>query len=308
MTTYTDTQASSLPYKLGAIPSDICGPDGDFEHALSLMQADGLHYADIEFIWGKKPGFHTQEENERIKSLLEQYGIQAAVIGGFAFRDQSAQKIELGDAAYREHLDEIKAQIELAKYLGCKKVRCLTFSKQMAIWGYDGAEHRNAYHNQTWPKMLRIFEEPVKLAEDNGIELLIETGVNTLLTSAYLTRQFIEDMGSKHLRILWDPANTLFNYETPFPDAYEELKDLIGHIHIKDGTVDTRKSIITSTSVGEGALATALPDIADALRKDGYSGIISLENFYVPPGGTLEDGYRACVKGFKRIFGPGKEL
>ena len=307
MTMYTESQNPTLPYKLGAIPSDICGPNGDFEHALSLMKADGLHYADIEFVWGKKPGFHTDEENERIKALLEQYDIQPAVIGGFAFRDQSAQKIELGDDAYKEHLAEIKAQIELANYLGCKKVRCLTFSKQMAIWGYQGADIRNAYHNQTWPKMLRIFEEPVKLAEDHGIELLIETGVNTLLTSAYLTRKFIEDMGSAHLRILWDPANTLFNHETPFPDAYEELKDLIGHIHIKDGTVDTRKSIITSTNVGEGALADVLPNLADALRKDGYKGVVSLENFYIPPGGSLEDGYRACAKGFKRIFGSGKE-
>lgn len=304
MTTSTNAHGSDIPYRLGAIPSDICGPNGDFERALSLMQADGLYEADIEFIWGKKPGFHTDEENERIQSLLTQYGIRAAVIGGFAFRDQSAQKIELGDAAYQEHLAEIKAQIELAKALGCKKVRCLTFSKQMAIWGYDGADKRNAYNNQTWPKMLRIFEEPVRLAEDNGIELLIETGVNTLLTSAYLTRKFIEDMGSKHLKILWDPANTLFNYETPFPDAYEELKDIIGHIHIKDGTVDTRKSIITSTSVGEGTMANYMDDIAQALRKDGYQGVVSLENFYIPPGGSLEDGYRACVGGFKRIFGP----
>ncbi|MBD2846584.1 sugar phosphate isomerase/epimerase [Paenibacillus sp. IB182496] len=294
---------SDLPYRLGAIPSDICGPDGDFEHALAMMRADGLQEADIEFVWGKKPGFHTVAENERIKSLLAQYEIRAAVIGGFAFRDQSAQKIAFGDAAYRQHVDEIKAQIELANYLDCKKVRCLTFSKQMAIWGYDGAEKRNAYHNRTWPNMLRIFEEPVRLAEENGIELLIETGVNTLLTSAYLTRQFIEDMGSPHLKVLWDPANTLFNHETPFPDAYGELKDIIGHIHIKDGTVDTRRSVITSTPVGEGTMAHYMDDIAAALRQDGYDGVVSLENFYIPPGGTLEEGYRACVGGFKRIFG-----
>ncbi|MEK4516004.1 sugar phosphate isomerase/epimerase family protein [Paenibacillus sp. FSL H8-0122] len=289
--------------KLGAIPSDICGPDGDFEHALAVMQQDGLKYADIEWVWGKRVGTHTEEEHQRIKALLNKYDIQAAVVGGFAFRDQSAQHIELGDAIYEANIEEIKAQIELAKYLDCSKIRCLTFSRQMAIWGYHGADVRNAYHNRTWPKMLRLFEEPVRLAEEHGIDLLIETGVNTLLTSAYLTRKFVEDMGSSRFKILWDPANTLFHSETPFPDAYEELKDHIGHIHIKDGTVDIRKSIITSTNVGEGAMVPYMEAIAQALTKDNYSGVVSLENFFVPDGGTLEEGYRQSVIGFKRLFG-----
>jgi sugar phosphate isomerase/epimerase len=300
---YINDGERTMGLKLGAIPSDICGPNGNFEQALSLIQADGLKYADVEMVWGKRVGTHTEEENQQIKALLDKYGIQTAVVGGFAFRDQSAQHIELGDAVYRANMDEIKAQIALAKLLNCDKVRCLSFSKQMAIWGYNGADHRNAYHNNTWSKMLRLFEEPVRLAEDNGIVLMIETGVNTLLTSAYLNRKFIADMGSKNFKVLWDPANTLFNYETPFPDAYEEMKDCIGHIHIKDGTVDTRKSIITSTNVGEGTMANYMSDIADALKKDNYQGVVSLENFFIPDGGTLQDGYSQAVAGFKRIFG-----
>src|SRR5690242_3325810 len=120
-------QQTEKRLKLGAIPSDICGPNGDFEQALAIMRADGLKYADIEWVWGKKVGTHSDEEHERIKQLLGQYEIEAAVVGGFAFRDQSAQAIEPGDAAHLAHVQEIKKQIELAKLLDCKKVRCLTF-------------------------------------------------------------------------------------------------------------------------------------------------------------------------------------
>lgn len=289
--------------KLGAIPSDLCGPAGDFEHALSVMREDGLLFADIEWVWGKRVGTHTDEEAERLKQLLERYGIRAAVIGGFTFRDQSAQQIELGDETYRATMEELRAQMALAKRLDCTQVRCLTFSRQMAIWGYGGAEIRNAYHNRTWPKMLRLFEEAVGMAEEHKLDLLIETGVNTLLTSSYLTRRFVEDMGSSRLKVLWDPANTLFHAEVPFPDAYEELRDVIGHIHIKDGTVDIRKSAITSTAVGEGSMAHLLEPIATALRRDRYAGVISLENFYIPENGTLEEGYRRSVPAFKRLFG-----
>lgn len=289
-----------MGFRLGAIPTDIC--KNNFEHSLSLMQKDGLHYADVEAVFGKIPGTHTEEEHEQILALLQKYNIKAQVIGGFSFRNQSLWSIDIGDLAYKKMLEELRRQIELAKLLDCKMIRTLVFSKQACLWGGGGAELRNGYQNKSWPKMLKLFEAPVQMAEDAGVELIFETGVNTVLTSGWLNRKFVEDMGSSHLKVLWDPANMLINRE--YPDTvYEEIKDIIAHIHIKDGIYDAGRSIITSTAVGQGDMKQYLSGICEKLKRDRYTGVISLENFYIPEGKTTVEGYLASVDDFKKIFG-----
>ena len=106
-----------MAFKLGAIPTDICRQD--FARSLSLMKRDGLMYADVESVYGKIPGTHTDEEHMRIKETLDQYGIKTQVVGGFSFRNQSLWSIDVGDEAYRRTLDELARQIELAKLLDC---------------------------------------------------------------------------------------------------------------------------------------------------------------------------------------------
>ncbi|MCI9027231.1 MAG: sugar phosphate isomerase/epimerase [Lawsonibacter sp.] len=238
----------------------------------------------------------------RIKETLDQYGIKTQVVGGFSFRNQSLWSIDVGDEAYRRTLDELARQIELAKLLDCGMIRSLVFSKQACLWGGGGAELRNGYNNKSWPKMLRLFEPLVQMAEDAGMDIVFETGVNTVLTSGWLNRKFVEDMGSRHLKIIWDPANMLINREYP-PSVYEEIKDLIGHVHIKDGVYDADRSTITATAVGQGDMREYMSDIARWLKRDGYQGVVSIENFYIPEGKTTEEGYLAGVEEFKRIFG-----
>ena len=50
-------------------------------------------------------------------------------------------------------------------------------------------------------------------------------------------------------------------------------------------------------------MAAFLPQIAAALRDDGYDGAISLESVYRPLGGSIEDGFRASVGVLKELFG-----
>jgi C4-dicarboxylate-binding protein DctP len=50
-------------------------------------------------------------------------------------------------------------------------------------------------------------------------------------------------------------------------------------------------------------MAPYLDNIAGALKKDGYEGVISLESVYRPDNGTFEDGYRECLPMFKKLFG-----
>ena len=55
--------------------------------------------------------------------------------------------------------------------------------------------------------------------------------------------------------------------------------------------------------MGEGQLAPLFQPIADALRADGYAGVVSYESVYHPGNGDFEAGFRQCIGRFKAHFG-----
>ena len=77
----------------------------------------------------------------------------------------------------------------------------------------------------------------------------------------------------------------------------------LGHVHIKDVHVDTPRATLEVRRLGEGQLANEYESIADALRTDGYDGVVSLESVYHPGNGDFEAGFRLCVDRFKSVFG-----
>ncbi|MCV6593971.1 MAG: sugar phosphate isomerase/epimerase, partial [Silicimonas sp.] len=76
----------------------------------------------------------------------------------------------------------------------------------------------------------------------------------------------------------------------------------LGHIHIKDVTVDTPRATLTVNEMGKGQLADHFSPMAAALRADGYSGAISFESVYHPGNGDFEAGFRASIETFKAHF------
>ena len=134
--------------------------------------------------------------------------------------------------------------------------------------------------------------------------LVVETGNGTMVHSCYTGRELCKAIGSDHLKVLWDPANACYCHERAYPDGYERLKGgYLGHLHIKDVRVDTPRAYLEVCEMGTGQLADQFRPLADALKADGYEGVISLESVYHPGDGNFEAGFRACVGTFKGIFG-----
>jgi len=44
-------------------------------------------------------------------------------------------------------------------------------------------------------------------------------------------------------------------------------------------------------------------DIASALKRDNYQGVVSLESVYHPDNGSYEDGFREYLPEFLKLFG-----
>lgn len=285
--------------KLGVITDGI---SRDLEHALKVMNETGLEYAELQFIWDKEIGDQTPEEIQKIKDLITQYKVKVACITRHNFVGLSVMDTTPGDEAYQKHFEGLTRCIKIAKEFDVELVRIMSYRKEMIIFGHNGAEQWVA-SNGSWDKLLKLFEAPVKLAEDEGITLAVETGNNSMITSGYLARKLIDDLGTKHLKVIWDIPNTLYCTDVPYPDAYDQIKDHLAHIHIKDCKADISRATVQFCPLGEGNMAPYLGDIAGALRKDNYRGVVSLESVYRPDNGTFEDGYRECLPALKRLFG-----
>ncbi len=286
--------------KLGVITDGI---SRDLEHALTVMKEVGLDHAELQYVWDKEVGDLDDGEVGRVQDLIKAYQVKVSCISRHIFGGLSLGDLNSDDQVYLSHIDSLKRCIEMAKALNSPLVRIMSFRKEMILFGSHGAEEWNVSKG-AWDKLINLIELPVQIAEDEKITLVVETGNNAMITSAYLARKLIEAIGSERLRLLWDPCNSLYCNEIPFPNGYQQVGgELISHIHMKDALVDIPKATVECTQLGAGNMKPYLHSIAKALNDDNYQGVISLESVYRPEHGLFEDGFRASLPVFKHLYG-----
>ncbi len=285
---------------LGVITDGI---SRDLRHALGVMTEVGLTHAEFQFIGDKEVGDLSPQERKDAKSMVDDHGLSVSCISRHNFAGAAVRDVEVGDAFHTKHMDGLKRSIEMAHEFGSPLVRIMSFNKEMILFASHGADHWQMAQG-AWDHLPTLLEPPVRLAEAEGVTLVLETGNNAMVTSGQLGRRLVDEMGSEHLKILWDPGNSLYCTEPAYPDGYEALRGgALGHIHMKDAIVQIAKATVEARELGTGQMVPHLEPIAAGLKADGYKGAISLESIYRPDGGDFEDGFRASVGTFKRIFG-----
>ncbi|WP_299651445.1 sugar phosphate isomerase/epimerase [uncultured Tateyamaria sp.] len=287
--------------KLGVICDGI---SRDLAHAVDVMDEFDLTYAELQFIGDTEVGDHSRQEIRSIDTLLRDRGKPVSCLSRHIFAGTTSDN-RPGDPLHTQHMDALKRVIDMAHIVGSPLVRIMTQKKEQILWGRNGAEKWNVAHG-AWDTMAPMIAPAVDLARATGITLVVETGNGTMVNSNYTARKLIDELDAKDvLKVLWDPANNCWCHELAFPDGYNEVRDgYLGHVHIKDVQVDTPRATLEVREIGKGQLGPLFQPMADALRADGYDGVISFESVYHPGNGDFEAGFRACIDTFKRIFGP----
>lgn len=286
--------------KLGVICDGI---SRDLKKAVDVMDEFGLDYAELQFVGETEVGDHSAREVQEIDRLLRDRGKPVSCLSRHIFAGLTTANTP-GDKEHRTHMDALKRVIDMAHVVGSPLVRIMTNKKEQILWGENGAERWNVAHG-AWDKTLPLIAPACDIARDAGVTLVVETGNGTMVNSNWTARKLIDDLGARGvLKILWDPANNCWCHEQAFPRGYETAKGgYLGHIHIKDVQVDTPSATLEIKRMGEGQLADQYPPLADALRADGYDGVISFESVYHPGNGDFEAGFRLCIDRFKALFG-----
>ena len=287
--------------KLGVITDGI---SRDIAHAVDVMDEFGLTYAELQFVGDAEVGDHSREDIRRMDALLRDRGKPVSCLSRHIFAGTTSAN-RPGDALHTQHMDALKRVIDMAHIVGSPLVRIMTQKKEQILWGSHGAEKWNVAHG-AWDTMAPMIAPAVDLARAEGITLVVETGNGTMVNSNYTAARLIDELDAMDtLKVLWDPANNCWCHELAYPDGYDAVKGgYLGHVHIKDVQVDTPRATLEVREMGRGQLGPLFQPMADALRADGYDGVISFESVYHPGNGDFEAGFRASIDRFKAIFGP----
>lgn len=285
--------------KLGVITDGI---SRDLKHALGVAREYDLDYAELQYVWDKEIGDHDPSELKTIKSLVGDHGMKVPCITRHIFAGGAVQMTtKVTDESYRKQLDSLRRCIAVAKELGSPLVRIFSGRKEMILFGKNGAEHWNVAKG-AWDALPGLIEPAVRIAEQEDMVLVVETGNGTMINSSWTAGKLLDAIGSNRLKVLWDPANNCYAHERMFPEGYDPIRGRIGHIHIKDVLVDTPKATLEVREMGKGQLADQFAPAVKALKADGYDGVVSFESVYHPGNGNFEEGFRACIGRFKQLF------
>lgn len=279
-------------FELAVFADDI---DQDLSRALDVIQALGLRWLEIRSAWGRNLADHPEEKVMEVCGAIRGRGLRVRCVAAPLFKchlgNRGTAAAETHQAMPRDEAGEmevLRKAIRIAKALDTSLIRCFSFWRIQD----DPATF--------WPDLRRRFLDALRLARQEGMILVMENDYECNLRTGAEAARLVEELGSPNLRILWDPGNAYFAGEVPFPDGYLRVKHLLGHVHLKDAVRDPGSKRARWVALGSGEVD--LLGQLRALAEDGYRGVLTMENHYVPPSGRPEDGVRESLGGLRRLL------
>lgn len=278
--------------RLGVITDEV---SQDFAVALDFAKDYGLDCVELRSAYEKGPFDYTEEDILAIKALSDRYGIPVTAISSPMF------KCEYSEENIKIHTEKFKKLLGFARLLGAKKIRCFDFLKSESV---------------TREMIKEAYAEAYAAAEAAGVTILIESEPTTNSTCCADIAELVRCVDRPYFKALYDPGNNIYaTDEIPYPDGYLAIKDMLGHVHIKDARRVNGETV--ATAVGEGAVD--YKGIFGKLKEIGYDGDIMLETHYRiageidektlknPKGSAISDGGYApsclCMENLLKLLG-----
>ena len=232
--------------------ADEISPDSP-KRALDLASAWGVTHVEVRsFPSGRFPAVPD--------SALERFSVQMREAGlGVSGVSPGFFKGPWDDPSIGHALSEdLPRACEWAKRLGSDLVTCFAFKKDASGRMPSG--------------IMDMLGEMAIITRRHGCRLALENEAGCWGSTGIEAASIIRQVGSEHIRLCWDPGNSSrAGSPCPYPDEYEEIKDLVSHVHMKN--FDPRTASWALMNVG----AVDWPGQLKALSDDEYEGFLVIE-------------------------------
>ncbi|MEM2929690.1 MAG: sugar phosphate isomerase/epimerase family protein [Thermoproteota archaeon] len=199
-------------------------------------------------------------EKDVLKRFLKDNGLKVCAIASPTF------KCDIDSAEeYEKHLETFRSALELAGHVDTKLVRAFTFWKKGRYEDYK-------------KRIVEKFGSIVEMAEGHGVTIVVENEPSTFVGNGRTLADFINSLGARSVKALWDPGNELMDEEgeEPYPTGFNYVKKFIRHVHVKDGVREG--SEVRFLKIGEGQ--AKIEENLKAFKEMGYEGYVSLETHW----------------------------
>jgi len=281
-------------FKLSVITDEITQ---DFAHALDVAAKEfKLGYVELRELWGKNLMKLDAKEIGEARRLLERHRLRVSSIASPIFKVDwpdaptskfSPKRDQFGaDFTFKQQDELLGRALELARAFNTDRIRIFDF------WRLEDQKPYRAAIDQ---KLIEAAEKAGK----HGIRLLLENEQSCNTATGAEAARTLSVVRASNFMLNWDPGNAAARGETPFPDGYSLLpKTRIGYVHCKD-IVREPDGKTEWAAMGRGMLDYV--GQFRALKRDGYSGVLSLETHW-RGAGTPEECSRQSMAGMKDLL------
>ncbi len=176
------------------------------------------------------------------------------------FREQNLDVAVLGCYLNLAHPDEEKLREIQSRYYGNLRVAALAGIGMVGTeTGAPNAAYKrdaNTHSAEALHTLMRNLEPVVEQAERCGITLAVEPVLNHIVYNPDRALELIRGIGSRNLRIIFDPVNLLGpenvdDRERVLGEAMDKLCDHIAMVHLKDYVPAEGKLVSVAAGTGE---------------------------------------------------------
>ncbi len=212
----------------------------------------GIKYFEPRGIDGKNISELNNEELTELKNKMNKYEIKVSSVGS------PIGKVYL-EEEFAPHFELFKRVVYIAKELGTKYIRIFSFFHYGTKWTDDERT-----------EVLSRLKKMIAYAEQNDVILLHENEKDIYGDVSERCQDLMKELYCDNFKAVFDPANFV-QTGTDTIKAYEQMKDYIAYMHIKDAK--KKDGSVMPAGMGDGNVGEILKRLFD----NGYQGFLSLE-------------------------------
>jgi sugar phosphate isomerase/epimerase len=282
------------PYRIAAITDEF---SPDLNAALDGMAAVGMMGAELRVVAGKNMIDLPDDEVDRVRETVKSRGMEIMSLASPLLKcvlpdspplDGRVQHDVFGSPHTFEDQPRLtRRAFEIAERLGAGIIRVFSY------W-------RTVEPERCYDRLASALHDLANEASKRGLVIGLENEHACNVGTGAEAAALLARVDHPALKLLWDPANASILGENPYPDGYDAVPaDRIVHVHAKDCVVKDHKP--TWGPIGE--MGIDWRGQIDALRRDGYTGWISLETHWTGPRGDKFEASTICGRNLKKLAG-----